>query len=83
MAAAPRTFASVSLPHGFTTRELVTRDEKAIEHAKLLSGKVGRANQAFVGIYDAVGELASIVIASHREQRIFSVQSKGYKLPKD
>lgn len=72
-------FPEISLPHGYTTKVLTTYAEKAAEHAKLLSGSVGWANQDFVAFYQPTGELSAIIIANHSEKQVFRITSERYK----
>jgi len=73
----PGDFIPVQLPHGFKTKTLVTRAEKHEEQLKLLPGPLPWANQDFSGVYDASGKLSALLIANHRERKVFRVMSAG------
>jgi hypothetical protein len=72
-------FIAIPLPHGYTTKAVLTKSEKLEEHKKLLSGPLPWANQDFLGLYDAAGALSAIIIANHCERKVFSVTSAGYR----
>ena len=72
-------FPGIELPHGFTTRELVSWDEKNAETAKLHGGPVGWLHMAFLGVYDASGNLATIVVADHAEKKIHNVETAMFQ----
>ncbi|MBY3433709.1 hypothetical protein HFN89_06050 [Rhizobium laguerreae] len=82
-----RGFIEVPLPHGFTTKTLLTQAAKESEYAKVSGryrGPVPWLDRDFLALYDGIGAIATIIIANHDERCVYRVSSANYRpLAKD
>jgi hypothetical protein len=82
-----RDFIDIPLPNGFSTRTLLTREEKEAAWVKFASrpnGPVPWLHLNFLGMYDPSGAIATVIIANHEERTVQRVASEKFgPLPQD